>query len=86
MGQPMEDFPAFLLKHFPAPTAAAVGKKGGARASAHSAARPPVHAALIQRYREFLLKDCGEMTIEGVRAGHGYWRSVASTSNGSLCR
>ena len=52
--------PAFLLKHFP-PTA----KK--ATSSAKAGAILP-HAQVIQDYRAFLLKDCGQMTIEGLRA------------------
>jgi hypothetical protein len=54
-------FPAFLLKHFPA----TVKKKA-------SPAKVPAaivgHTQVLQDYRTFLLKDCGQMTIEGVRA------------------
>jgi hypothetical protein len=58
------DLPAFLLKHFPSPTATLKKK--------HSSAKRPSatdgHAKLINDYLVFLLKDCGQMTIEGVRA------------------
>jgi hypothetical protein len=51
----------FLLKHFPAFTPAAARKKTAPASTAS-------HAKLLQDYRAFLLKDCGQMTIEGVRA------------------
>jgi hypothetical protein len=56
--------PAFLLKTFPAPPSAASRKKISSKAPALASA----HAKLLQDYRDFLLKDCGQMTIEGVRA------------------
>ncbi len=61
------DLPAFLLKHFPMPKAKAA--KGQAQAASSKAwASTSEHARLIADYRAFLLKDCGQMTIEGVRA------------------
>ncbi len=59
------DLPAFLLKHFPAPKTAVARKRsclGKALASTSE------HERLIADYRTFLLRDCGQMTIEGVRA------------------
>jgi SIR2-like protein/NACHT domain-containing protein len=57
--------PAFLLELFP-PSKAVATRKKAAPIPARSAAS--THAILLQTYRQFLLKDCGEMTIEGVRA------------------
>jgi hypothetical protein len=59
------DLPAFLLKHFPAP--AMVGGKG-MDAPSHKENTPGDHARNLRDYRAFLVKDCGQMTIEGVRA------------------
>jgi hypothetical protein len=64
-GAEYADLPAFLLKHFPAPTAkVAKNKRDPVKVSASNSK----HARLIQDYRAFLLKDCVQMTIEGVRA------------------
>ena len=54
----------FLLKHFPAPASTAAKKQipGKVASSTRGQSR------LLQDYRAFLLKDCGQMTIEGVRA------------------
>jgi hypothetical protein len=59
------NLPAFLLKHFPATTAKAAKNKPSPEKAPASNLK---HARLIQDYRAFLLKDCGQMTIEGVRA------------------
>lgn len=52
----------FLLQLFPPATAAK--KPARPKVSTTSTA----HAQLIQDYRAFLIKDCGQMTIEGLRA------------------
>ena len=59
------DLPAFLLKTFPAPRAEMARKKGAPEKASASVTQ---HAMVLQHYRAFLLKDCGQMTIEGVRA------------------
>ena len=59
------DLPAFLLKHFPAPTLAAMKQK---TALAETPASTSEHARLLQDYRVFLARECGQMTIEGVSA------------------
>ncbi len=61
-GSGYDDLPVFLLKHFRAPTQ--LTKKG----SPAKTAPAPQYAKVLQHYRAFLLKDCGQMTIEGVRA------------------
>jgi hypothetical protein len=64
-GEEFEDLPAFLSATFepaakrPSKPAPAPGK------TADTASR---HATLLRDYRAFLVKDCGQMTIEGVRA------------------
>ena len=58
------DLPTFLLKHFPAPTAKTAKNK---EAPVKAPASTSKHVRLLQDYRAFLLKDCGQMTIEGVR-------------------
>ncbi len=63
-GEKRGDLPGFLKKHI-AITAAVGSKVIGSR----KRATPSEHAAsLLQQYRSFLVKDCGQMTIEGVRA------------------
>lgn len=64
-GERHADLPAFLLKHFPAPKAAVARKRAGLGKALASTSE---HARLIADYRTFLLRDCGQMTIEGVRA------------------
>jgi SIR2-like protein/NACHT domain-containing protein len=64
-GAERKDLPAFLLAQFPttAPKTkriAASRTKAGAKAGSHS--------KVLEEYRKFLLKDCGQMTIEGLRA------------------
>jgi hypothetical protein len=55
----------FLLKHFRTGTPTVARKKNSpAKAVVPSSG----HARFLQDYRTFLLKDCGQMTIEGVRA------------------
>jgi hypothetical protein len=56
------DLVAFLLERFPP---VQPGPESGAGAPAASSA----HAALLREYRAFVLKDCGQMTIEGLQAG-----------------
>lgn len=62
-GANYSELPAFLIRHFSA-TPVAKTKKLTTVVSAG----PSGHAKLLQDYRTFLLKDCGQMTIEGVRA------------------
>lgn len=66
-GPTHEDLPKFLIKHFGPMSATAARKKSTAPKTAGSdtASR---HAAVLRDYRAFLLKDCGQMTIEGIRA------------------
>ena len=64
-GASHSSLPEFLREHFPAPTLAPARKKAG---SDKTTASTSGHARLLQDYRAFLLKDCGQMTIEGVRA------------------
>jgi hypothetical protein len=64
-GAERKDLPAFLLAQFPttAPKTkriVASRTKAGAKAGSHS--------KVLEEYRKFLLKDCGQMTIEGLRA------------------
>lgn len=59
------DLPEFLLKHFPAPSTKTVKSRAGLRKPRTSTSE---RARLIADYRSFLLRDCGQMTIEGVRA------------------
>jgi hypothetical protein len=64
-GEKRGDLPTFLEKHI-AITGAVKSKVINGRKSTRN---PSEHAAgLLQRYRSFLVKDCGQMTIEGVRA------------------
>jgi hypothetical protein len=64
-GRSHSDLPQFLLEHFTSATHSPSAKRGNpARASASAA----WHSRLLDDYRGFLLRDCGQMTIEGVRA------------------
>ncbi|MHB8271932.1 SIR2 family protein [Bradyrhizobium sp.] len=56
------DLSEFLLKQFPPP------KKPLRKAPANKAASTPTNTKALEDYRAFLLKDCGQMTIEGMRA------------------
>lgn len=60
-GAEFSDLPGFLLSCFPTRVAADV-KTTKAKSDAAKAAR------LIASYKNFLLEDCGEMAIEGMRA------------------
>jgi SIR2-like domain len=60
-----DDLPALLLRHFPLSTTKTRKKKVSA---AKDAITTTMHAKVLDDYRAFLLKDCGQMTIEGVRA------------------
>lgn len=64
-GKSHDQLAGFLIKHFAPLTARAEKSKA---ALAKGATRALNHARLLQNYRAFLLKDCGQMTIEGVRA------------------
>jgi hypothetical protein len=64
-GETHAELPAFLLKHF-APLASTPPLQK--HASKNALETPSEHARILQHYRAFLLKDCGQMTIEGVRA------------------
>jgi hypothetical protein len=63
-GKDQKDLPEFLLREFP--TTAMTMARRAARA------KPPAlkdrHAKTLEEYRAFLIKDCGQMTIEGMRA------------------
>lgn len=58
---------AFLLKHFKERVATESEKKSVA-VRVPETTTPSHHMKLIQDYRAFLIRDCGQMTIEGVRA------------------
>ena len=55
-----DDLPSFLLSYFPVGNATSRARSSVVAASSE--------AAIIEAYRAYLLKDCGQMTIEGVRA------------------
>lgn len=57
------DLPEFLSKLFPATTA-----KSPSSAPSRSAADPD-HAAQLEAYRQFILRDCGSTTVEGLNPG-----------------
>jgi hypothetical protein len=59
-GKTHDDLAEFLLQHFPQVDAKRAPRK---RASAASESN-----AVLDAYRSFLLRDCGQMTIEGVSA------------------
>jgi SIR2-like domain len=62
-GKTHADLPSFLIDHFPAPA----HRKSKTKTPA-VAASTALLARLIADYRAFLIKDCGQLTIEGVRA------------------
>jgi hypothetical protein len=64
-GKKHDDLPRFLTEIF-APLAKTTRKPKTALTKTSAAASR--HAALLRDYRAFLLKDSGQMTIEGVRA------------------
>lgn len=64
-GKKHEDLPRFLTETF-APLAKTTRKPKSALTKTSAAASR--HATLLRDYRAFLLKDSGQMTIEGVRA------------------
>jgi hypothetical protein len=59
-----DDLATFLLEHFARAVPAAPTREAGAD-RARASAR---HERILDDYRAFLVKDCGQMTIEGVRA------------------
>lgn len=59
--------PDFLLKHFRTNSTIAESIIVES-ARSQQASEAVVHARLLDDYRKFLLRDCGQMTIEGVRA------------------
>jgi SIR2-like domain len=64
-GADHRDLPEFLLREFPTKTSSpAKRKSAGPRHSATKAKNEEV----LSDYRSFLLRDCGHMTIEGMRA------------------
>uniref|UniRef100_Q01YL7 Putative signal transduction protein with Nacht domain n=1 Tax=Solibacter usitatus (strain Ellin6076) TaxID=234267 RepID=Q01YL7_SOLUE len=63
-GSDHSDLPNFLLELFPAHA----GKSRSKATLTKTGTAVSKHARLLRDYRAFLLKDCGEMTIEGVRA------------------
>ena len=75
-GAKYEDLPIFLHSLFAADIAlTAKASTKAKRAStatrprvSKEAARKAAHEAVIANYRQFLLKDCGDMTIEGIPA------------------
>jgi SIR2-like domain len=64
-GKTHDDLAGFLTKHFRPLAASAAKAKSRPEKSERTV---PSHATLIESYRAFLLKDCGQMTIEGIRA------------------
>lgn len=59
------DLPEYLIKHFSTNKPGAKNGKAGVDKTAGSSF---VQSGIIDDYRTFLLRDCGQMTIEGVRA------------------
>jgi SIR2-like domain/NACHT domain len=57
--------PRFLLKHFPSIKSLPKREPHGTSRASSAASH---HGRLLRDYRSFLLRDCGEMTIEGMRA------------------
>ena len=61
-GAAHNDLPAFLLKHF-------LPKMGGvSKQKTIHAKNKSEHSRLISDYQAYIARDCGQMTIEGVRA------------------
>jgi len=63
-GRSHADLPKFLLNHFSALKTAPSRKSAPPKTSSSSSD----HAKILENYRAFVLKDCGQMTIEGVGA------------------
>jgi hypothetical protein len=63
-GDEFSDLPEFLINHFSIPRAAPAKSRPDSRKATASKA---ADVRLLQDYRAFLVKDCGQMTIEGVR-------------------
>ncbi|MEW5928216.1 MAG: SIR2 family protein [Gemmatimonadota bacterium] len=63
-GEHHADLAPFITAHFTTPKATKTKKSGLPKAPGSSSE----HERLLRDYRAFLLKDCGQMTIEGVRA------------------
>ncbi|AXO87756.1 histidine kinase [Pseudomonas parafulva] len=59
-GSKHTDLPGFITKLFNFP--------GLVSSPASSRASTSTHEAVIEDYKQFLIRDCGQMTIEGVRA------------------
>jgi hypothetical protein len=64
-GSTHQDLPEFLLREFPTKASATARRK--AKASKLPAAKAK-YVKVLEEYRSFLLRDCGQMTIEGMRA------------------
>jgi hypothetical protein len=62
-GASHDDLAGFLLEHFQT-----VRSARRRRASVRRSPSTAVHEKVLQAYRDFLIRDCGQMTIEGVRA------------------
>lgn len=64
-GKNRSDLPGFLKQHI----AITQSRKSSGKSVRKVARKPSEHADdLLQQYRSFLVRDCGQMTIEGVRA------------------
>ncbi len=64
-GEDHADLPSFLIEHFSTSKPEATPDIAGVEETVVSCAG---NADIINDYRDFLLRDCGQMTIEGVRA------------------
>src|SRR5712664_228231 len=64
-GATQQELPSFLLNLFPKAMAPAARKKNSRRKPASVDTN---YARVLEDYKAFLLRDCGQMTIEGVRA------------------
>ncbi|MFZ2163100.1 MAG: SIR2 family protein [Sideroxyarcus sp.] len=64
-GSKHDELPVFLLHHLSSALAMPVKKNSSLAKSSDIAAKA---SKVLEDYRTFLLKDCGQMTIEGVRA------------------
>ncbi|BDG72905.1 SIR2 family protein [Roseomonas fluvialis] len=64
-GDAHADLPGYILNCFPTQHASTPSRS---RARAGAAAAAVRHSQTINAYQRFLLRDCGEMTIEGMRA------------------
>lgn len=65
-GKSHSDLPKFILKTFSGISITPTARKR--KTTEQSSSQKDSHEGLLRAYRDFLLKDCGEMTIEGVRA------------------